>query len=390
MTCENTPPPSRRSHLHVLDLLRGIAILLVFAHHCFWWHYGKSPIQWSGLTRDLHQPIDRLLFIPFSLGWAGVSVFFVVSGFCIHLSHLRDASSGRGFMIFFIKRFWRIYPPYLAAVVLFLAGDILTGQISGKEEIFKQTWTHLALLHNFWNDTYHGINPSFWSIAVEAQLYLIYPILWWIGKTRGWLFALLISAFSEIGIQLLISLPPHLAIAIPKYVSAGPFAYWFSWALGAYLADMWSQNKHLRISPTLAWIAGVLFILSWFIHPLRHFGFTSAAILTFALIGRTIFSQTQSPDKQSLFYKEKLNRMLSFFGLISFSFYLFHQPLISISNKLLLRLQVQSGNPWVDFIVLLVSIIPITAFSWLTYRWLEKPSMATGKKFLHLHVKKGA
>jgi peptidoglycan/LPS O-acetylase OafA/YrhL len=51
------------------------------------------------------------------LGWVGVPIFFTVSGFCIHLSYQRSRENG--FKRFFTRRFFRIYPPYLLAVLFF-------------------------------------------------------------------------------------------------------------------------------------------------------------------------------------------------------------------------------------------------------------------------------
>lgn len=369
-----------KPHLSVLDKLRGIAILLVFAHHCHWWYYPGQVFPRRGHFGDFPHNFDKLIYAPLSAGWVGVALFFVISGFCIHLSHLRDANRCSGFRTFFVKRFWRIYPPYACAVLLFLAGDIFTNQIRGFPEIWRQLWTHLTLTHNFWHDTYHGINPSFWSIAVEAQLYLIYPLLWLFANRVGWGKALLAAAISEIGIRSLLMLSEPPSIRIPALISASPFAYWFSWALGAYLADKWSQGITLKIHPIWKLLTCALFMLSWFFTPLRHFDFLFASLFSFLVLASALANKDGHHES---FPAQKKQDALSFIGIISYSFYLFHQPLISVFHKLQTRFNWCFGIAWMDLLILLgIALIPITVFSWATFRLLELSSMKYGKKLL--------
>src|SRR4051812_17766604 len=101
----------RTLHLQFLDELRGAAILAVFVFHVFCGAYGNSELEWSGWTRNFHAATGVLLMWPLSIGKYGVAVFFVISGFCIHLSHAKSKADTFG--QFFARRFWRIYPPYL-------------------------------------------------------------------------------------------------------------------------------------------------------------------------------------------------------------------------------------------------------------------------------------
>ncbi|MCI0658269.1 MAG: acyltransferase family protein, partial [Acidobacteria bacterium] len=104
--------PRPEEHITFLDTLRGIAIALVFAFHSLGPSFGVDHLAWSGWLRDFSSVRRSFLaLLPASLGWSGVAIFFVVSGFCIHLSHER--SRRKGFKVFFIRRFFRIYPPYL-------------------------------------------------------------------------------------------------------------------------------------------------------------------------------------------------------------------------------------------------------------------------------------
>ena len=109
--------PVSANHLEIIDLLRGVAILAVFLFHCLGASFGFSQLPWNGLFPGLKVSATFFALLPCSYGWAGVALFFVISGFCIHLSHIR--SGEKGFGRFFVRRFFRIYPAYLVCVLAF-------------------------------------------------------------------------------------------------------------------------------------------------------------------------------------------------------------------------------------------------------------------------------
>jgi peptidoglycan/LPS O-acetylase OafA/YrhL len=101
-----------------------------------------------------------------------VPLFFVISGFCIHYSFLRSGEfNGRQF---FWRRFWRIYPAYIVAVLIF---SITKPAAIWPPMSSLQVVSHVLFFHNVTFETFFGINSSFWSIAVEVQLYLLFPVL---------------------------------------------------------------------------------------------------------------------------------------------------------------------------------------------------------------------
>src|SRR5579859_6331331 len=101
-------------HVEMLDFIRGIAILAVLVFHTLGLTFGYDALPWHGWWRDFSGSFSFLCFLPVALlAQAGVAIFFVVSGFCIHVSFQRQ---GRQWGSFFTRRFFRIYPPYLLAV----------------------------------------------------------------------------------------------------------------------------------------------------------------------------------------------------------------------------------------------------------------------------------
>ena len=385
-------------HLASLDVIRGVAILMVFFYHAMFWSHGTNKLPWDGWHRDLDQSLDLLLLIPVTWGHTGVAIFFVVSGFCIHLSHTRCAEKGSiekhreasrsiekqfhrkegGLWLqFVIRRLWRILPPYLIALFIFILGDILTGQLTNRSSVFEQIWTHLLLVHNFKETTHFGVNPSFWSIAVEAQLYWIYPLLWYLNKTIGWRGAMGTSLVVEFSIRLCMAFEvfPHGDLFRP--ITNGPLAYWFSWSMGAWIAHDWMQGKSNIFSRIPFSLTAFGFVCCWFIAPLEHFFFPMASLATAALLARIVENQGSSASRpQSI-----VSKSFAFVGSISYSFYLFHQPLISIWNQVILKV-IDNLHPLVLFLMLSLSAVPILFLSWLSYRWIECSGIASGKRLI--------
>jgi peptidoglycan/LPS O-acetylase OafA/YrhL len=93
-------------HLAFLDIIRAVAILAVVCFHCFGDGFGYEFLPWGGQVRSFEVAKNSLWFLPISFGWAGVAIFFAVSGFCIHLSFAH--SKTQSFRDFFIRRFFRI------------------------------------------------------------------------------------------------------------------------------------------------------------------------------------------------------------------------------------------------------------------------------------------
>ena len=123
-------------------------------------------------------------------------LFFALSGFCIHLSHIRNRDSGWGF--FFYRWFFRLYPAYLVALVVFFFFWPWYHFSLRWPPVLLSLTSHLAGLHNLYLHTKYSINPSFWSIGTELQLYAIYPLLLLIMSRIGWRWGLLAMLSLEI------------------------------------------------------------------------------------------------------------------------------------------------------------------------------------------------
>lgn len=250
------PGPAASDHVTFLDHFRGLAILLVFGFHALCAAFGTCTLPWDGWFRNFDVSRSFLLFFPLTYGWIGVAIFFVISGFCIHLSYAR--STPLSFQAFFIRRLFRIYPPYLVALILFS-----TLIRPSNPPIESDNWlSHALLLHNLSQEFYYAINSSFWSIAVEAQLYLIYPLLVLMTKRWGWTSALIITGLIESILRvygtyqgLLTDAPAGQLLLAPMWLHQGPLKYWFSWSIGAWIAQRYLDGAPPMVTQTLCSLA---------------------------------------------------------------------------------------------------------------------------------------
>ncbi len=190
------------SHIKGLDGLRAIAATLVFGYH-LWGHWNWAPVQFSLLG----QQVDLTWLLHY--GTEGVSIFFVLSGFLLSQPFWK-AAVGQGKPVnvrsFFKRRFWRIYPAYLVALVIFFFFYDVQDALGLRLTYFV---THLFLIHNLFELTVFRSASPLWSVATEFQMYLFMPLL-----------------FSIIGWYLHDKGRPGIAAAV-FFVAAGLFAVAF-------------------------------------------------------------------------------------------------------------------------------------------------------------------
>ena len=159
-----------------INLLRAFAALaVVFFHVITYMNWTAFPMSGPLLT--------------LRIGWIGVDLFFVISGFVIARSALGlwRADTNSFARNFWARRLARIVPLYLltcaAWIVLFLPDFFDQRPL----RLVWQLGAHLAFVHTFWPFTYNAINGANWTLALEMQFYLsIALMIPWIARTSGW------------------------------------------------------------------------------------------------------------------------------------------------------------------------------------------------------------
>lgn len=161
--------------------MRGLAALyVVFVHFCTM----VDPLRIEGGKSRAPEWL-QMLMTPLLYGHLAVAAFIVMSGFCLQLA-LFEQKNGylQNLPKFLKRRALRILPTYYACLALSILTAIWITPIgAGKpfDQYLPLSWpnvlTHLLLIHNFFPEYMYKINGVLWSIALEAQLYLVFPIL---------------------------------------------------------------------------------------------------------------------------------------------------------------------------------------------------------------------
>ena len=364
MTSTTLAHPSQGNRFWVLDLIRGLAILTVVCFHVF--ADARNP-----------QPDSSTVWISWLRygGAIGISIFFVLSGFSIHLSQAQKQATKENYQPawrqFFHRRFWRLYPAYLGAIGLFFVLNLAWTLIQRRDVSVHwiDIWnflSHLLLLHTLTPETFFGIFPALWFIAVQAHLYLLYPVFW--GLVQRWdihrvlLIILLITLVFRLLSQSVI-LPPTAHPHTMLVLSNNAPQRWFEWCFGAWIAQQVVQGVRLRLA--YAWgflMLGVIWIPNGGV-----FQVIFAPVLG-CLIGLILWSLVSNEDRLRL---NVVHLPFLYLGRISYSVYLLHQIFVPYVNSALKSIPL---NDLSHFILVLVGVLFVTLpFSWLFHKFIELP-----------------
>lgn len=372
-----TAPPTHGRHMPALDGLRGLAVGLVLFQH-FFHGVDKGPAF-----------ADSVVFGLASRSWMGVDLFFVLSGFLITGILWDQKGSERYFKNFYARRALRIFPAYYALLALAYFGLPLLGHPAAQEFIADsradQLW-HWSYLSNFriaWlGEWYHHHVPNvFWSLAIEEQFYLCWPLV--------------VAACSRRALVLLSVLLFVLALGLRMALALDPDVTWVSsfvltptrmdgLVLGALLAMLLRSGISLGRSRRGAWIVAALTSVplialslqrseGWRDLPVQSLRFSLVALGFGALLWLSV-----TGDEQSRLQRIFRCRPLRFLGKYSYALYLWHGPMDFLARQLYdpnqAELMAGSRLPAQALFVLLATSLSIAA-SLLSWFLIEKHFM---------------
>lgn len=326
--------PAPRLHLTHVEGLRALAALVVYVNHA----YAQS---WNPILKEY--PEGPLSLFTYSLvaGHFAVSVFIAISGFCLALPVIDSGDQLRGgTKNFFLRRARRILPPYYAALFLSLALIwTIIGEPTGSlwDVPIVVDWqaivAHVLLVQDFFRTG--RINYVFWSIAVEWQIYFLFPLLLLAARKWGLLRVTVVTLVLSFAISLA-SKGTRVERASPHYL--GLFAMG---VVAAYtVRSRAAIFVKLRSLPIWSGAAGASFAavalaVAYFGWDTTHHNIApfdvGVGLFACALLVASSLKET-SPSRRLLEW-----RPLVVLGTFSYSFYLVHAPLLQILWQYLLQ-----------------------------------------------------
>lgn len=355
-----------------IDGLRAFAVLSVVFFHAF-------PHRLEG-------------------GFIGVDIFFVISGFLITSHIFESLNKGNfSFIDFFGRRIRRIFP----ALILVMLASIAFGAITLLADDYAQLGKHIASGATFitnivlvnesgYFDTAAETKPMLhlWSLAIEEQFYIIWPLLIWLAwKNRlNILTTTLIITTASFYLNIkLVNLSPTEAFFLPISrfweLLTGSILAWLMVYRYSTIQKIKSYGdaalvKILRsndVSPDGSLIVNVMSFLGMSMLVYGVFEINNSLLFPskWALIpvlgaSLIIFSGSKAWINKKLL----MNPIAIWFGLISYPLYLWHWPILSFLNI------IKDGAPHRD--ARLIAIVLSILLAWLTYKLIESPLRTGG------------
>jgi len=345
--------------LAFVDCLRGLASFYVLVFH-------MTIMPVPALT--VPPGLSRIILA----GGSGVTMFFIVSAFSLcHAMQAHDEPAGV-VRNFYIRRFFRIAPLFYVMLAVFLLYFRLAYSTVPPPGLILE---NLAFLFNFIPNQEGGLVWDSWTIGVEMPFYVIFPLLFFkalsVRRLIGCFLLAVFAAYAEHfvlsrfpgihGRFFMYGLPRHLPVFI-----LGMIAWLVFDRVIAQHGESRGEGLLLIAASLLAYL-GLLFV------PGGSFGYYLVAVSYIGLL----FGLALTPV--SLF----VNPVTQLLGRLSYSTYLIH-PLIICALYPVYRRFESLGLPislrfCLCLAVTLAAVLPVAG---LSYRWIEKPGMAFGKRFL--------
>jgi len=360
---------------HGIDILRAVAALSVLITHI-------GITDYPGIIGESIHDIIRLL--NHNLIWVngglhgGVIIFVVVSGFCIHLGS-KSLTNKNFLKIYIIRRFFRIYPLFIFALICGYATLLLTNGSS-----FNSNFFYLDILKNFLSSVFllYSIipvlpplgNEILSTVIVECMLYSFYPLIISFLNNK-WKLLIIILFFIQLFSFSLI----FFTSLEPVWIQRNFFTVLIYWWLGAYAAELsLSRNKENIISNLLKiskkrqiFISFFLWIFYILFSNIINFqgSHIFKSLILAVLIAYSLIWIYSLESKES---KNIVKNIFIYLGVISYSIYVLSLPVSYLVQYYLIEF-----NYYQYFYILSYAIIIIA--SYFCYTFIEKPTHIYGK-----------
>jgi peptidoglycan/LPS O-acetylase OafA/YrhL len=310
-------------------------------------------------------------------GSTGVSLFLVLSGFCLFLPFAGGRIARFKAGEFFRRRCKRLLPAYYVALLLALIAAALTAGKWGLPDLSPgeatwQTVTHVALIHTLFPSTFYALNGAFWSLGLEWQLYLALPLLIWIIARFGLASALALAVMCNVIYRLALGVAIHaglldssslLAISVIPNQLPGR---WAEFALGMLAAELYASGRLLRWARFVPVMVAMMLVLvpTSLVVAQYELGHIVYGALFFTVLCTVLVSDNRIARVLGW-------RPLALLGTMSYSLYLVHQPMIQLFASWL-QVDRPDLTPTLVFVALIALFPVVLLAAWLLFILVER------------------
>ncbi len=350
---------SPKKIINSIQFLRGFAALAVVIHHT------------GGYVKRYFEP--NLLFQDkFSIGFAGVDLFFVISGFIIYFTSKNYLNNPSKLKEYLQKRFVRVYPIYwIITTILFLSSWLIVQLLH--KNIFSIGYpnTFLAYFQTYTLFPLHfAINPVTWTLSYEIFFYFCFALL--IVSKRFWIIPALILTISFYNIFINISEIVEVKLNYFNFIFSG---YNFEFMLGFLICQFYEKIKLSNIISVILLIIAVTIIVL-FGYNIGDYD-SYKRVLTFGFPSGFILLALLNLEKNQAI---SFPNFIIILGDASYALYLIHFPMMLFMNKMPQILGFSlNGNQEILYSYFIMTTIIFTSI--FVHKWIEIP---VAKRFNNL------
>ncbi|MCQ9129643.1 acyltransferase [Streptomyces sp. IBSBF 2807] len=351
-----TGAPVRRQ-VPGLDGLRGLTALYVVLFHCWLYTFRGYPNSTAPAW------LDVLMF-----GRLAVVFFLVLSGFSLAISPARHGWRSGGVAEFLRRRAWRILPPYWAALAMSL---VISWALVPASHFGPPTGASILVYGLVAQDVVHAPTPNgaFWSIAVEAELYVLFPLLLLVRRRFG---AVALAACATLPVIALGLTAAHanpvegdnrLAVHLAPVFVAGVIGAGVVVASDRVRRLPWAWFALLAAAPVV--LLGFRRGAVW---TVQHYFWVDLAVAP----AMTMLVAAVATGRPGALVRLLSTRPFRALGDFSYSLYLIHLPLVMVVIRRVAPRVVAPGMP--TFCLTLALALPASVLgAWLFSRVFEMP-----------------
>jgi peptidoglycan/LPS O-acetylase OafA/YrhL len=365
-----------RNRLPAIDGLRAVAALWVVLFH---------------ITALSHAQFPRVpgLDLFMRSGSTGVSLFLVLSGFCLFLPFAGGRAARFRSGEFFRRRFFRLAPAYYASLVLSLALAAIVAAPLGFPQLsftdgLWQFGVHLAFLHSLFPDSFYALNGAYWSLGLEWQLYLTLPLIVLgvirIGVARTVAIVFACNVAYRLGLgwavdhSLLVDSGPLASFVLPNQL----FGRWAEFGFGIIAAELYASGRLARFTRYQpAMIAAMLLLIPVAVSSTKF----DVSHMVYGALFFVLVCTVLIPG--NIVWRAMSWRPLVAIGTMSYSLYLIHQPIIQSVSGWFAVYQ-PSASPTVVFLWLLALLPAMLLVAWAFFMLVERRTLSSSTPSLSM------